>query len=148
MEKQKETKIEYHEVTHHMIVTQQMHRRKLEKNLEGIGVHRAQHRLLMTLANGTFRSQVELARRLEVTPATIAVSLKKLEQDKLIRKTAKKEDSRVNFVELTEKGEKMVEDSRVFWDSVDEAMYQGFSQEELGLLCNFLDRIYNNMNQM
>lgn len=148
MKKEKKQKMEYHEVTHHMIVTMQMHHRMMEKNLDGTGVHRAQHRLLMTLSDGTFRSQVELAKHLEVTPATIAVSLKKLEQESLIRKTAKKEDNRANFVELTEKGKRMVENSRDFFDSVDQAMYQGFTQEELVLLCNYLDRIYDNMNQM
>ena len=136
------------EVTHHMIVTNQMHRRMLECNLEGTGIHRAQHRLLMTLAKKSFSSQVELARYLEVSPATIAVSLKALKKAELIIKTAKEEDNRINFVELTEKGRKIVEDSCGFFDALDEQMYQGFGQDELGLLCCYFERIYNNMERM
>lgn len=135
------------EVTHQMIVTNQMHRRMLEYNLEGTGIHRAQHRLLMTLANTSFTSQVELAKYLEVSPAAIAVSLKALKKAELIKKTAKEEDNRINFVELTDKGRKIVEESCVFFDAMDEQMYQGFQEEELQLLYEFLERIYNNIQQ-
>lgn len=136
------------EVTHHMIVTNHMHRRMLESNLEGTGIHRAQHRLLMTLAKRSFSSQVELARYLEVSPATIAVSLKALKKQNLIRQTTKEEDNRINFVELTKEGKKLVEDSCGFFDRLDEQMYQGFSQEELRKLCDFYHRIYENMERM
>lgn len=131
-----------------MILTNQMHRRLIEKKLEGTGIHRAQHRLLMSLADNQFVSQVDLARHLEVTPATIAVSLKSMEKDGLICRKVKGEDNRANFVELTEKGKRIVEDSREYFDSVDEQMYQGFSQEERKELSNYLDRVYDNMNQM
>ncbi|MCH5252971.1 MAG: MarR family transcriptional regulator [Lachnospiraceae bacterium] len=135
-------------LTYQMIMTNQMHRRMLEKKLEGTGIHRAQHRLLMTLACNRFRSQVELARRLEVSPATIAVSLKTLEREGMITKKAGAEDTRANFVELTEKGEKIVEESREFFDQLDERMYRGFSEEERRELCGFLKRVYENMNDM
>lgn len=136
------------EVTHRMILTNQMHRRLIEKKLEGTGIHRAQHRLLMSLADNQFVSQVDLARHLEVTPATIAVSLKSMEKDGLICRKVKGEDNRANFVELTEKGKRIAEDSREYFDSVDEQMYQGFSQKERKELSNYLDRVYDNMNQM
>lgn len=136
------------DVTHRMIVTNQMHRRMLEKNLDGTGIHRAQHRLLMTLACDQFRSQVELARKLEVSPAAIAVALKSLEKAGLISKTAKQEDNRVNFVELTQEGRKNVEESREFFDTLDQEMYRGFSEKEREELCSYLDRIYANMERM
>lgn len=136
------------EVTHRMILTNQMHRRLVEKKLEGTGVHRAQHRLLMSLADNQFVSQVDLARHLEVTPATIAVSLKSMEKDGLICRKVKGEDNRANFVELTEKGKRIAEDSSEYFNSVDEQMYQGFSQEERKELSDYLDRVYDNMEQM
>ncbi len=136
------------DVTHQMIMTNQMHRRMLEKNLEGTGIHRAQHRLLMTLACNRFHSQVELARKLEISPATIAVSLKTLERENLITKKAGDKDTRVNFVELTKRGKKIVEDSREFFLRLDEKMYVGFSEKERGTLCHLLKRVYDNMNEM
>lgn len=136
------------EVTRRMILTNQMHMRMLEKNLEGTGIHRGQHRLLMTLACKPFQSQVELARKLEVTPATIAVSLKSLEKTGFIERRMRQEDNRVNFVELTERGRQVVEMSRDFFDMLDRQMYQGFTEEERILYSHFLERIYQNMRGM
>lgn len=136
------------EVTHRMIMTSQMHRRMLEKNMEGTGIHRAQHRLLMTLSDSHFLSQVELARHLGVSAATIAVSLKSMEKEGLICRKAKSEDNRANFVELTERGKQIAEQSKAYFDALDEQMYQGFTGEERKRLSEFLDRIYNNMEQM
>lgn len=136
------------EVTHRMIVMNHMHRRMLEGNLEGTGIHRAQHRLLMTLAKHSFSSQVELAKYLGVSPATIAVSLKALKKQNLICQRMKEEDNRFNFVELTEQGRKLVEESEVFFDRVDAMMYQGFSHQELSQLYQFYERIYKNMESM
>lgn len=135
-------------VTHQMIMTIQMHRRMLEKNVEGTGIHRAQHRLLMTLSDSHFLSQVELARHLGVTAATIAVSLKAMEKEGLIYRKAKHEDNRVNFVELTERGKQIAKQSKSYFEAVDEQMYQGFTGEEQKQLSEFLDRIYNNLEQM
>lgn len=136
------------EVTHRMIVTNQMHRRMLEYNLENSGIHRGQHRMLMTLSEKPFASQVELARYLEVSPATIAVSLKALKKKGLIVQKIREEDNRRNFVELTEKGRKHVEESCEFFDTLDQQMYQGFTEEEKQRLCEYLDRIYANMERL
>lgn len=135
-------------VTRHMIITNQLHKRTLEKNLENVGIHRAQHRVLMTLSRKVFHSQAELAKELEITPATIAVSLKALERDGLIQKTVKREDNRVNFIELTDMGKQMVEESMEFFYFVDREMYRDFTSEELQTLCNYMDRIYHNLRRI
>ena len=77
------------EITHYFIVTNQLHRRMVESNLEGMRIHRAQHRLLMTLSCKRSYSQVEIAKELEVSPATIAVALKNLEKEQYIVRTSK-----------------------------------------------------------
>lgn len=146
--KEPEDAYEPREVTRRMILTSQMHKRILENNLDGTGIHRGQHRLLMTLAGNEFQSQVELARKLEISPATIAVSLKSLEKAGLIEKRMRQEDNRVNFVELTQRGHQIVEDSRDYFDMLDRQMYQGFTREERIQFSHFLERIYENMQTM
>lgn len=136
------------ELTRQMIEMNQLHRKVLENNLKKTGIHRAQHRLLMTLSSHCSVSQVELARYLGVTAATIAVSLKSLEREGLICRRVKQEDNRVNFIEITEKGKRIVDESREFFDHVDERMYLGFSEEERRQLSDFLDRISDNMQKM
>lgn len=131
-----------------MIFINQLHRKKMERLLEGTGLHRAQHRLLMTLSEGEFESQAELAAVLEISTATVAVSLKKLERDGYIQKTTKKDDSRAKFVSLTEKGEDVVARSREIFTYMDQSVIQGFSEEELVTLRKFLKQIYDNVKEI
>lgn len=131
-----------------MIFVNQMHKKKIERQLEGTGVHRAQHRLLMTLSENEFGSQSELASMLEVSTATVAVSLKKLERDGYIQKEVKKDDSRVNFVRLTPKGEAVVQKSRKIFEMMEQQVIKGFSEEELVSLRKSLRRIYNNLSEI
>lgn len=131
-----------------MIFINQMHRKKMEHLLEGTGLHRAQHRLLMTLSERKFESQAELAAILEISTATVAVSLKKLERDGYIQKKSKKEDSRAKFVSLTEKGEDVVAKSREIFAYMDQRVIQGFSEEELVTLRKFLKQMYDNVKEI
>lgn len=148
MEDNREKGITDIDVTQQFIVTNLMHRRILEKNLERYGLHRGQHRILMTLACREIHSQVDLARELEVSPAAIAVSLKALEKEGFITRTMNKNDNRVNFVEVTDKAKKIIEDSNDYFYRLDKRMYEGFSVEERKELYHYLERIYRNMEQM
>lgn len=129
-----------------MIFVGQLHRRTLERLVGETGLHRGQHRMLMTLADHEFGSQTELANMLEISAATVAVSLKKLEKSSYIRKTVKEDDSRANFVQLTEKGKNIVESSRETFDKMDRQAVKGFSQEELNALREYLWRMYDNLS--
>ena len=131
-----------------MIFINQMHRKKMERLLEGTGLHRAQHRLLMTLSEGKFEPQAELAAVLEISTATVAVSLKKLERDGYIQKTTKKDDSRAKFVSLTEKGEDVVARSREIFAYMDQSVIRGLSEEELVTLRKFLKQMYDNVKEI
>lgn len=130
-----------------MIFVSQLHRRAIDRLVGEIGLHRGQHRMLMTLADHEFGSQSELADRLEISSATVAVSLKKLETGGYIQKTAKADDSRANFVQLTEKGKKVVEDSREIFGSLDKQAVKGFTEEEMVLLRKCLWHMYDNLSE-
>lgn len=127
------------------ICLNQLHRKVVEKRLEGTGVHQAQHHLLMCLAKDEFGSQVELAKKMRVTPATVAVSLKALERDGLIYREAKATDSRFNNIKLTEKGQTVVEESRHIFDEIDKAVFCEITSEEKKHLSEILDKLYENL---
>lgn len=148
MEKNETKSISRIDVTKQFIITNLMHRRILEKNLEKYNLHFAQHRIIMTLSAKKISSQVELARELEVSPAAVAVSLKSLEKQGLVTRSVKKEDNRINFMEVTEKAKSIIEDSWDYFHQLDRKMYEGFSEEERRELCSYLERIYKNMEQM
>ena len=68
-----------HELTGKLIFVTHLHHKVMNRYLNQMGLHCSQHRLLMHLGEGTYASQAELAKHLEVTPATVAVALKSLE---------------------------------------------------------------------
>lgn len=131
-----------------LVFVSRQHRRTIEKLVGASGLHQAQHRMLMILADHEFDSQSELARMLDVSTATVAVLLKKLERDGYICRGAKEGDSRANFVQLTEKGEKVVQNSRKIFEHIDHQAVRGFGDEELVLLESYLRRIYNNLSEI
>ncbi len=128
------------------IHTDRLHRKKVEHFSEEIGVHRSQHFVLMRIADmGGVASQKELAMRLEISPAALAVTLRKLESGGYLEKQPTKEDGRLNEVTLTERGWQVRELSRETFSAIDAQMFEGFSDGELDVLVGFLERMQKNL---
>lgn len=145
--------INFYHLPSHRVMTGYMrimrrHRCILDQRLKRTGVYRSQHQILMMLAEHSNTSQKELAERLYVSTATIAVSVKKLEKAGFLTRLMDQEDNRMNKLCLTEKGRDMVVHSRQFFRNVEGQMFHNFSQEELGVMEGFLDRIYENLSQI
>lgn len=120
-------------------------KRCIERRVKNTGVYRSQHRLLMHLNRKPNCSQVELAEHLEVSPAAIAVSIKKLEKGGYIRRETDESDNRVHQVIITDKGRQVIEKSIIMFQESETEMFAGFSADEMNELEDFLDRIYQNL---
>jgi len=125
-----------------------LHRYILDERLKETGVYRSQHQILMMLADHSNVSQKEIAERLYVSTATIAVSVKKLEKGGYITRAVDQEDNRMNKLCLTEKGKHTVKLSRDFFHNVEERMFRDFSAEEMAAMGQFLDRVYDNLSHL
>ena len=130
---------------HKLITTLKYHRQSVERLREKIGFGRTAHRMLMTIADNPACSQTDLAESLEISTAAVATTLKKLETDGYILRTANPSDSRFNITELTERGKHIVTATRKVFDENDNAMFAGFSEEELIELGGFLSRMQQNI---
>lgn len=120
-------------------------KRSIERRVKNTGVFRSQHRLLMHLNRKPNCSQVELADHLEVSPAAIAVSIKKLEKGGYIHRETDESDNRVHQVIITDKGRQVIEKSIIMFQEAEEEMFLGFSESEMRVLDDFLERIYQNL---
>ena len=67
------------------IMANKLHRMYLERELNKSGVYRSQHQILMFISKFPNASQKEIANRQHVSTATIAVSLKKMENDAMLK---------------------------------------------------------------
>ena len=126
-----------------------LHRQVVESTITAqTGLHRSQHMLLIRLSRGCIPSQKQLAKDLGVSPAAIAVSLKRLETDGYITKDADADDCRCNRISLTEKGQCAIDKTWKLFECIDKAMVQGFDDQELDALLRALEKIEQNLHTL
>ncbi len=133
-----------HEIIHLFRCTDQVLKRAIGRKVEGTGLYRSQHRLLMILGKHPDCSQTAIAEKMEISPPAVAVTLKKLEKGGYISRQCLEEDNRVNEVVVTEKGRQAISESIVCFQEVESAILKGFSDQEMEQLSGFLQRMIAN----
>ena len=136
-----------HRLIEKYIRVTRLHRSVIEHRLEGTGVYRSQHQILMFASHNPNVSQKDLAEMYGVSGATMAVSLKKLEKGGYINRLVDQHDNRCNQICITEKGRKVVEESVLIFQRLERCMFERFSEHDMDVLGNLLDRIYGNLDQ-
>ena len=140
----------YHATADIFRKTDLMLRRCIGKKLRTLDdeIYRSQHCLLMNLGENPNCSQNELAAKLEISPAAVAVSLNKLEKGGYIVRRTDSEDHRSNRVSITDRGNQVISKSIQLFDEVEYGMFEGFTPEEMEQFYAFLQRAYRNLNRM
>ena len=110
-------------------------------------LHPGQLHLLEFINLNAGCTQAEVAEKLMVSPASVAVSTKRMEKTGLIEKRIMKDNLRCNRLYITEKGRKLSERCRKAFDEFDRVMFSGFSEDELEGLKICLDRLLDNINR-
>jgi DNA-binding MarR family transcriptional regulator len=141
-------KIPNKEIVYQLISFAMKHRKIMQHYLDETGVYQAQHRLLMEISRNRNASQKDIACSMGISPATIAVSLKKLEKGGYINKVMDEGDNRLNQVTITEKGNRVVEQSKQIFDSTDQRVFEGFTEEEKATLSELLQKLNANLVRM
>lgn len=121
--------------------------RYMDRMVRNTGVYPTQHRLLMILNREPSCSQVDLAEKFDVSPAAIAVSLKKLERGGYITRVADRSDNRINQVNITEKGKDIIQKSIRIFEEADRCFFQDFTKEEVECFLRLMERVYRNMEK-
>lgn len=124
------------------------HRKIMQGYLDETGVYHAQHRLLMKIFHEPEISQNDIARSMDVSAATIAVALKKLEKKGYISRHTDEGDNRFNKITITEKGNRVVEQSKRIFEMADKKILDGFTEEEKRTLSVLLQKLNDNLDKM
>lgn len=121
--------------------------RKVSKLLKNIGLYNGQPRLLFHLEETGGCNQKELADFLNVSNATVAVSIKRMEKCGIIKKSPDKNDLRNNIITLTDTGNDVVKKCHHLFRDINIKMYDGFNHEEMVNLENYYKRIIDNLEK-
>ena len=135
-------------IIHQLISFAMKHRKIMLHYIDETGVYHAQHRLLMEISCNPNASQNDIAKLMDVSAATIAVSLKKLEKEGYINKEMDEGDNRLNKISITEKGNRVVEQSKQIFESADRKIFEGFTENEKSTLSALLQKLDANLARM
>lgn len=135
-------------IIHQLIGFAMKHRKIMQNLLDETGVYQAQHRLLMQISRNQNASQKDIADSMGISTATIAVSLKKLEKGGYINKVMDEGDNRFNQITITEKGKEVVKQSIQIFETTDQRIFAGLSDEEKATLSSLLQKLDTNLNSL
>lgn len=123
------------------------HHHTFEKHAGEFGVHRSQHRILMYLSrrSDSVTTQKDIAANFQISAAAVAVSVRKLEAEGLITRIADESDNRSNIISLTEKGLSIVHRTKALINTLDDAMFEGFDEDEIAQFSAYLSRLCDNI---
>ena len=139
----------FHRISHMQRHIGRMQHRIIEARVRSLGIHPSQHFLLMRLSDmGRFPSQAQIAEELDISPASVARTLKQLEAGGYIERCGSDVDGRRNEIAISCKGVEMVQRSKEIFDGLEAVSYAGFSEEELDQLEALLMREIDNLRRL
>ncbi len=128
-----------------LIRVNHMRRRRVQRMTAGYELYPGQLPILEAIKRNPGSTQQDVAAQLGVTPASIALSAKRLNAAGLIEKRVDAENKRRNQLFITKQGGQAAALYRESFDALDAETFAGFSEEEQQSLCGFLDRMIENL---
>lgn len=123
-----------------------IHRYRISNSASKAGLYFGQPRILEYILENDSCTQKDVANAMYISPASAAVTLKRIEKAGLITRIPDKCDSRKNHLSVTQKGVDALKEFRKICDATDEDMFKGFSEEERETLHNLLTRLHKNLD--
>lgn len=133
------------ELMHKIIVLSILHRYHISKNAQSVGLYAGQPPVLEYLTRHGGCAQKDIANSLHVSPASVAVSVKRMEACGLVTRAADGADMRCNKVNITQKGRDVLARFDQVCSTLDEKLFGTLSEEEREQLYLLLDRITKNL---
>lgn len=121
------------------------HRRAMHRYFQSVGMFNGHPHMLFHLAHTPGISQKELAQRMEISPASVAISIRRLESAGLIRRQRDARDARVWHLYLTPQGERMDAACARGRDFMIDTLYRDFTPQEQQELYRLLDKMIVNL---
>lgn len=133
-------------LVHEFISISVIHRCRITKSASAAGLYFGQPPILQFITDNDGCTQKELAKAVHISPASAAISLKRIEKAGMIIRTPDTADSRKNHLSVTEKGKDALSQFRKICETTDKEMFKGFSEDELEVLHGLLLRLHENLD--
>lgn len=132
-------------LTHVMGHVLKLYRQNVDLLIQQYEVFPGQPPLLMRLAETDGLIQKELAKRINVKPATLTVMINRMVKSGLVTRKPDQQDQRVSRVYLTEKGRLATQAVKEALRVLENKCFEHFSAEEKELLRRLLQQMHAEM---
>ena len=122
-----------------------MQARCADQMMDEVGLFRGQGMLLKYLARFDGLTHSEIAEKLEISPAAVTKVIKRLEEQKYLKRQSDPKDERISRIYMQPEGFQTIEKIHDNFQQLDEATFEGFSDEELEQLRGYFQRIQENL---
>ena len=112
---------------------------------EGVMSQHSARCILRLLVREDALKQGEIASRLHLSAPSVSTTLRRMESEGLICRRACEGDGRAVRIYLTEKGREYDRGVRAMLRGLDDALMQGFTEQETAQLCAYLTRMRDNL---
>ena len=109
------------------------------------GLHPGQPRLLFYIHEHPGCTQKEAADELDITPASAAASLKRLEKTGFVSRVPDARDARRNRLYITEDGDRRMAENLRQFGSMDEKMFAGMGEDEVEAFRKACEKMFDNL---
>jgi len=125
---------------------ERVHRSFLNECVSEYNINMSQHALLKFLIlSCETPTQKQVSDMFEISPAAVAVMMKKLEKMKLIERIINESDVRKKYVSITQKGRDVMANNKKFFDYIDNEMLKDIDAEDLKVFSKVLNKITDNI---
>lgn len=111
------------------------------------GIHPGQAALLELVGNEEGLSQKEIAKKLNIQPPTVAVSIRRMEKAGWLTREIDADDKRISRVFITEAGSRIVKEVNFTAKEMDKIVFSGISETEKCLLRRILIQLIQNLRE-
>ncbi len=111
------------------------------------GLFAGQQHIILLLKHNPGLTVGQLADALDITAATASVSIKRMEKAGFVEKRADDNDARIIRLYLTQKGDSTPDRIKERLDHQEQFITKGFTEQEVNLLSDLLDRAIQNLTE-
>lgn len=118
----------------------------LQKSASEAGLYLGQLPIMEYVIEHNGCSQVEIADTLHLSPASVAISTKRMQKAGMLDKEVDESNLRSKKLTVTDKGREMSGNCRKLFNSLDKRLFASFNEKELVQMKDYLDRLIANIS--
>lgn len=129
------------EIIKSMHVFNREHRNQIQKIMESEGLFYGQLPILEAVKSMGCCTQKEIVNALQVTPPSVATSVKRLVKKGYLAKKTDEKDQRNTLITITDSGNLKAKACRRKFDEMDQRVFEALSDEECETIIHILDKL-------